>query len=155
MTLTSAAYVLIEGCYLVKQDSPIRANEEVDRAAHRVVVGKCSAYDLYLTRMLLHAQILRSPTSPTVVDTVLDTGAEVAAGVRQQLESDARRFSGLRLLDGRFMVIQQAMGTPRSRGAEAAAFLTQFVETMKSGAFVATALARHGIQGASVAPAAQ
>jgi polar amino acid transport system substrate-binding protein len=150
----SAAYVLIEGCYLVKQDSPIRANEEVDQSAHRVVVGKGSAYDLYLTRTLKHARILRSPTSPTVVDTFLQTGAEVAAGVRQQLESDARRFGGLRLLDGRFMVIQQAMGTPKRRGEEAAAFLAQFVEQMKASGFVCAALTRHGIDGASVAPPA-
>jgi polar amino acid transport system substrate-binding protein len=150
----SAAYVLIEGCYLVKEDSPIRANEEVDQAAHRVVVGKGSAYDLFLTRTLQHAEILRSPTSPTVVDTFMEAGAEVAAGVKQQLESDAQRFGGLRLLDGRFMVIQQAMGTPKSRGDEAAAFLARFVEQMKACGFVADALARHGIEGASVAPAA-
>lgn len=150
----SAAYVLIEGCYLVKQDSPIRANEEVDTAAHRVVVGKGSAYDLYLTRSLQHAQIVRSPTSPTVVDTFLETVADVAAGVKQQLEADAQRHGGLRLLDGRFMVIQQAMGTPKSCGAEAAAFLAAFVERMKASGFVADALARHGIEGASVAPAA-
>jgi len=150
----SAAYVLIEGCYLVKEDSPIRANEEVDRAGNRVVVGKGSAYDLYLTRTLEHAQILRSPTSPTVVDTFMELDADVAAGVRQQLEADARRIEGLRLLDGRFMVIQQAMGTPKSRGQEAAAFLGSFVERMKASGFVADALARHRIEGASVAPAA-
>jgi len=149
----SAAYVLIEGCYLVKEDAPIQANEDVDRAPHRVVVGKGSAYDLFLTRTLRHAQILRSPTSPTVVDTFLEAGAEVAAGVRQQLEADARRLGGLRLLDGRFMVIQQAMGTPKSRGDEAAAFLARFVEQMKASGFVADALARHRIEGASVAPA--
>lgn len=150
----SAAYVLIEGCYLVKQDSPLQANEEVDQAPHRVVVGKGSAYDLFLTRTLQHAQILRAPTSPTVVDTFLEAGAGVAAGVRQQLEADARRIGGLRLLDGRFMLIRQAMGTPTSRGAEAAAFLARFVEQMKASGFVADALARHRIEGASVAPAA-
>jgi polar amino acid transport system substrate-binding protein len=150
----SAAYVLIEGCYLVKDGSPIRANGDVDQTAHRVVVGTGSAYDLYLTRTLQHAQIVRSPTSPTVVDTFLELGADVAAGVKQQLEADARRFGGLRLLDGRFMVIQQAMGVPKSRGAEAAAFLAAFVEEMKASGFVADALARHGIEGASVAPAA-
>jgi polar amino acid transport system substrate-binding protein len=150
----SAAYVLIEGCYLVKADSPLRANEEVDQAAHRVVVGKGSAYDLFLTRSLQHAQILRSPTSPTVVDTFLELGAEVAAGVRQQLEADAQRFGGLRLLDGRFMVIQQAMGTPKSRGDAAADFLNRFVERMKASGFVAKALERHQVQGATVAPAA-
>jgi polar amino acid transport system substrate-binding protein len=150
----TAAYVLIEGCYLVKNDSPIRANEEVDQAAHRVVVGKGSAYDLYLTRTLQHAQIVRSPTSPTVVDTFLEHGAEVAAGVRQQLQADARRLGGLRLLDGRFMVIRQAMGTPKSRGDDAAVFLARFVEDMKTSGFIAAALERHRIDGASVAPAA-
>lgn len=151
----SAAYVLIEGYYLVRDDAPIRANDEVDQPGRRVVVGKGSAYDLYLSRTLERAQILRSPSSPTVVDTFIEQGAEVAAGVRQQLEADARRIGGLRLLDGRFMVIRQAMGIPKSRGSEAAAFLAQFVETMKTDGVVAAALARHGIEGASVAPAAQ
>jgi polar amino acid transport system substrate-binding protein len=151
----SAAYVLIEGCYLVHDDSPLRAIDEVDHPGQRVVVGKGSAYDLYLSRTLTHAQILRSPTSPTVVDTFLELGAEVAAGVKQQLEADARRIGGLRLLGGHFMVIRQAMGTPKSRGEEAAAFLAQFVERMKANGVVAAALARHRIEGASVAPAAQ
>ncbi|MFS2216424.1 ABC transporter substrate-binding protein [Telluria sp. Tellsp104] len=148
----TAPYVLIEGSYLVKADSPIRANEDVDRAAHRVVVGKGSAYDLFLTRELRQAQIVRAPSSPAVVPTFLEQGADVAAGVRQQLEADARARPGLRLLDGRFMVIRQAMGVPKSRGGQAAAILTQFVEEMKAGGFVADALKRHGIEGASVAP---
>jgi polar amino acid transport system substrate-binding protein len=131
----------------------LRANEEVDQAGHRLVVGKGSAYDLFLTRSLQHAQILRSPTSPTVVDTFLEQDAEVAAGVKQQLEADAQRIGGLRLLDGRFMVIEQAMGTPKSRGAAAADFLNQFVERMKASGFVG-ALARHQVKGATVAPAA-
>lgn len=150
----TAPYVLIEGFYLVKADSPVRSNDEVDQASNRVVVGKGSAYDLYLTRTLRNATILRAPTSPTVVETFLREGAEVAAGVRQQLEADARLTSGLRLLDERFMVIQQAMGTPKSRGSAAADFLGQFVEAMKATGFVAASLERHQIHGASVAPAA-
>lgn len=150
----TAPYVLIEGYYLVKFGSPVRANGDVDQEGNRVVVGKGSAYDLFLTRTLKRAQIVRSPTSPTVVETFLHEGAEVAAGVKQQLESDARQAGGLRLLDERFMVIQQAMGTPRSRGSEAAAFLAAFVEEMKASGFVADALVRHKINGASVAPAA-
>lgn len=153
----TAPYVLIEGCWLVPDASPIRSNDEVDRAGRTVMVGKGSAYDLYLTRELKRATILRSPTSPTsptVVDTFIEQRADVAAGVKQQLEADARRLGGLRLLDGRFMVIQQAMGTPKGRGEAAAACLADFVEQMKAGGVVAEALARHGIQGASVAPAA-
>ena len=148
----TALYVLIEGSYLVQAESPIRANEDVDRAAHRVVVGKGSAYDLFLTRALRQAQIVRAPSSPAVVPTFLEQGADVAAGVRQQLEADARGKPGLRLLDGRFMVIRQAMGVPKSRGEEAASYLAAFVEEMKANGFVADALRRHGIEGASVAP---
>lgn len=150
----TAPYVLIEGSYMVRQDSPIQSNDEVDRPGRRVTVGKGSAYDLYLSRELREAQIVRAPTSPTVVDVFVAQGLEVAAGVRQQLEGDAQRFPGLRLLPGRFMVIQQAMGTPKGRGPEAAALLRQYVEDMKASGFVAEALARHGIQGASVAPPA-
>jgi polar amino acid transport system substrate-binding protein len=146
------AYVLIEGSYLVREDSSLQANEEVDRAGHRIVVGKGSAYDLYLTRELKHAEIVRAPSSPTVVQTFLEQALDVAAGVRQQLEADAHQQAGLRLLPGRFMVIQQAMGLPKSRGSAAADVLRAFVEDMKATGFVADALARHGIQGASVAP---
>jgi polar amino acid transport system substrate-binding protein len=144
-------YVLIEGSYLVRDDSPIRTNDEVDRAGRRIVVGKGSAYDLYLTRAIRNAVLERAPTSPLVTDTFVREHADVAAGVRQQLEADARRLPGLRLLDGRFMVIEQAMGIAKNRGPAAAAFLGGFVEDMKAGGFVQASLARHRIDGATVA----
>ncbi|WP_213308309.1 ABC transporter substrate-binding protein [Paraburkholderia sacchari] len=150
----TAPYVLIEGFYLVRDDSPVRANADVDQPHNRVAVGKGSAYDLFLTRELKAAQIVRAPSSPAVVQTFLDQGLEVAAGVKQQLEADARKTPGLRLLDERFMVIRQAMGVAKQRGPRAAAVLGEFVEAMKASGFVAEALARHGIEGASVAPAA-
>ena len=147
------AYVLIEGSYMVRHGSPLQNNAEVDLAPNRVAVGQGSAYDLFLTRELQHAVIVRAPTSPAVVDAFLSQQLEVAAGVRQQLEADARRLPGLRVLPGRFMVIQQAMGLPKSRGPAAAAMLSRFVEDMKASGFMAQALARHGVAGASVAPA--
>lgn len=144
-------YVVIEGSYLVTEESPILSNEEVDQPGIRVVVGKGSAYDLFLTRSLKSAQILRSPTSPTVADTFMAEKAEVAAGVKQQLQQDAQRLSGLRLLPGRFMVINQAMGLPVRRSKSALACLSDFIEEMKSNGFVEEALRRHGIEGAAVA----
>lgn len=147
------AYVLIEGAYVVRQASPLHDREAVDRDGIRVTVGKGSAYDLYLTRELKHATITRAPTSPAVVDTFLSENSDVAAGVKQQLEADMARIPGLRMLPGSFMVIRQAMGNPKSRGAEASAALGAFVEEMKASGFVADALRRHGIQGAAVAPA--
>lgn len=146
-------YVLIEGAYLVRQDSPLQANEEVDRAGRTIVVGKGSAYDLFLTRELKHATLERAASSQAVVDHFLATHADVAAGVRQQLDMDKGRHAGLRILPGRFMQIRQAMGCSQGCGPAAARELSLFVERMKAVGFVAQALARHGIQGASVAPA--
>jgi polar amino acid transport system substrate-binding protein len=150
----TAPYVLIEGAYLVRQNSPLTDNAEVDRAGHTIMVGRGSAYDLYLTRALKNAQLAHAPTSPAVVDHFLMHNADIAAGVKQQLEADARRIGGLRLLPGRFMVIEQAMGVPAARGVAALDALKAYVEWAKSSGYVAAALARHRIEGAIVAPAA-
>ena len=149
----TAPYVIIEGAYLVPQNSPIRQNGEVDRAGIRVVVGAGSAYDLYLTRELKQASIVRATTSPAVVDTMVAQAVEVAAGVKQQLEADARRIPGVRLLDGRFMVINQAMAAPKGR-ADGVRYLAEFIEDMKASGFVADSLRRHRIEGAVIAPPA-
>ncbi len=150
---TTAPYVIIEGAYLVRNDSALQRNEQVDTAGTRVVVGRGSAYDLYLTRELKAAALVKAPTSPAVTDMFLAQNLEVAAGVKQQLEADARRVGGVRLLPGRFMVIEQAMAVPKGRQA-AQAWLSRFVEEMKSTDFVAQALRRHNIEGALVAPPA-
>ena len=150
--LQTPPYVVIEGAYLVKNDSPIRTNADVDRPGNRIVVGNASAYDLFLTRELKAAKMVKAPSSPAVTDTFLAQNIEVAAGVKQQLQADAKRLPGLRLLDGRFMLIQQAMGLPKGRD-DAARYVDAFVEEMKASGFVAEALARHGIEGAAVAPA--
>jgi len=147
-------YVVIEGAYLVPDVSPIRDNAEVDRAGVRVAVSTGSAYDLYLSRELKHASIVRAPTAKDVVAMFLAQRLEVAAGVRPMLEADAREISGLRLLPGRFMAINQAMGMPHGRAA-GARYLAAFVEEMKASGFVADALVRNRIVGASVAPAAR
>lgn len=145
-------YLLIEGCYLVRNDSPLTANEAVDQPGLRVVVGQGSAYDLYLSRELKAASIERAPSSPAVVEHFLATGADVAAGVKQQIADEAARIGGLRLLPGRFMQIRQAMGCPRSRGEAAAQALRDYIVRTKAAGTVAASLARHGVQGVSLAP---
>jgi polar amino acid transport system substrate-binding protein len=147
----TSAYVQIEGAYMVQSASPIKTNAEVDRAGHRIVVGINSAYDLYLSREIKAATLVRAPSSPAVLDMMAAQKLEVAAGVKQQLQMDAKRIPGMRLLDGRFMVINQAMGLPKGRDA-AHAYLSAYVEDMKASGFVAQALARHRIEGAAVAP---
>ena len=150
----TAAYVLIEGAYMVPEASPIRSNAEVDRGGVRVGVGAGSAYDLFLTRELKQAEIVRAPTSQGVMDLLDAKRIDVVAGVKQQLEADAKRVAGMHMLDGHFMVIQQAMATPKGRSI-GATYLATFVEEMKVSGFVASALQRHAIEGAAVAPPAK
>lgn len=150
----TGAYLLIEGAYLVRDDSPCQANEDVDRPGTTVVVGQGSAYDLFLSRELEHAGFVRVPGAAQVVETLRAGGADVAGGIRQVLVEVARRTPGLRVLPGRFMVIRQAMGLARARGPEAEAALRAFVEDVKASGFVAEAMARHAVAGATVAPAA-
>jgi polar amino acid transport system substrate-binding protein len=151
--LFTAPYVLIEGSYLVRDGSPLTDNAHVDRADHRVSVGRGSAYDLFLTRELSQAEIVRFAGAAPALAALRAGDVDVAAGIRQVLEGEAQRDRGLRVLPGRFMLIQQAMGVPASRGSEAQALLAAFVEEMKASGFVDEALARHRIKGAIVAPA--
>jgi polar amino acid transport system substrate-binding protein len=144
-------YVLIEGVYAVRADSPIKTLEQVDQPGVTVATSKGSAYDLFLTRELQRATIVRVATSQGVVQGFLDQHLSVASGIRQQLEKDAARVGGLKILEPHFMVIRQAMGVPKAKGDEAAAYLEVFVEEMKTSGFVAAALARHHISGAGVA----
>ena len=148
----TGAYVLIEGCYMVRRDSTLTDNSQVDQPGTRITVGKGSAYDLFLTRHLVRAQIERVANSQAVIPTFLDENHDVAAGVKQQLLADAIHHPDLRLLPGRFMVIEQAMGLPKSRGTAAAAALCEFVQRMKKSGHIALALIRHGVDGAELAP---
>jgi polar amino acid transport system substrate-binding protein len=147
----SAPYVLIEGAYLVRESSPIRALEEVDRQGVRIVAALKSAYDLYLSRALKQAAIVHAPTSQAVIDVFQREKADVAAGVKQQLQQFAAADPTLRLLPGRFMAIEQAMGIPKGRDA-GLSYVRAFVEEMKRSGFVAEALARSGQRDAAVAP---
>lgn len=152
--LFTAPYVLIEGSYLVPEASALTDNAQVDTKGNRISVGSGSAYDLFLTREIKAAEIVRLQGAGPALAALRTGEVEVAAGIRQMLEGEAQRAPGVRVLPGRFMVIQQAMGTPASRGSEAQALLAAFVEEMKASGFVADALKRHRIEGASVAPAA-
>jgi len=150
--LFTAPYVIIEGTYLVREASPFHTIEDFDKTGVRIAVAKGAAYDLFLTRALKHAKLVRHETSSGAMELFLDAGFEAAAGVRQPLIEFARTHSGLRVIDGTFVSIQQAMGTPKGRPA-AREFLQSYIEEMKRSGFVAAALERSGQRGAGVASA--
>ncbi len=147
----SAPYVQIEGWYLVRDGSPLRAPAEVDAPGIRVVAGKGSAYGLFLHRDLRQAAVVDVPTSEEVVDALLaDPTLDVAAGVLQQLQADVARRPGLRLLSGAFMTIRQAMTMANRHSAEAKACMEEFMREQRATGFVREALARHGMDGVTV-----
>jgi len=152
--LFTAPYVLIEGSYLVPVGSGLIENAQVDKAGTRMSVKSGSAYDLYLTRVLTAAELVRFDDVASSLAALRGGEVEVAAGIRQLMQAESERTPELRVLPGRFMVIEQAIGTPSSRGPDAQRELADFVEELKATGFVADALTRHNVTGASVAPPA-
>jgi polar amino acid transport system substrate-binding protein len=144
-------YVVIEGAYLVPSSSPLQTNEDVDRDGVRVAVARGSAYDLYLTRALKRAQLVREQSGPQALDMFLKDRLEAAAGVKQPIVLFAKDHPETRVIPGRFMVIEQAMGTPKGREASVR-YLREFIEEMKAAGFVAKALEKSGQTDAAVAP---
>ena len=123
------------------------------REGVRIAVSSKSAYDLYLTRTLKRAQLVRAPSPHASIELFVKDKLEAAAGVKQPLVELARSNPQVRVIDGRFMAIEQAMGTPIGR-ALGARYLREFVEEMKVSGFVARALERSGQRDATVAPPA-
>jgi polar amino acid transport system substrate-binding protein len=135
----------------VPEDSPVTTTADVDCDGVRVGVKAGSAYDLYLSRTIKHAQVVRGKEGVAVF---LEQHLEVAAGIRQPMEDFAAAHGAVRLLEPRFMEIQQAVGTARCRSDETIRLLREFVEELKSEGFIADALRRTGRSDATVAPPA-
>jgi polar amino acid transport system substrate-binding protein len=149
----TAAYLEIPATYLVPAGSPIRSVAEVDRAGVRIAVAEKSAFDLYLGRTVRQARLVRTQGLDGSFDLFVADKLDALAGLRPRLLLDVQRLPGARILDGQFTAVQQAVGTPRARQA-GAAYLRAFVEDVKASGLVAEAIARHGVQGVSVAPPA-
>ncbi len=144
----TAPYVIIEGVYIVPKDSALKTVADVDRPGVRIAVNKGSAYDLYLTRTLKHATLERGDDGIALFK---GGKLDVVGGVKQPMVEYAKSDPSVRVMDGRFMAIQQAMGTPKGRAA-AEPYLRAFVEEMKASGFVADALKRANQPDAAVAP---
>lgn len=140
----TAAHVEIEGTYLVPAGSPLKRIEDVDRDGVRIAVTANSAYDLFLSRELKHAQIVRAENTPKSMELMASERLDAVAAVRTALVAEAKRVPGARVLSGHFMTIPQAMGVPKGRPA-AARYVREFVEDVKASGFMASALERHGL----------
>ena len=147
----TAAYLEIPATYLVPAGSPIRAIADVDREGVRIAVSEKSAYDLYLTRTLKRASLVRVQGIPASYQRFVDEKLEALSGLKPQLTADAEKLPGSRVLDGQVTGVQQAIGTPKARGA-AAKYLSEFAEDVKTSGFVARAIEKNQVRGVKVAP---
>jgi polar amino acid transport system substrate-binding protein len=152
MTFT-APYLEIEATYLVPPGSPLNAVADVDRAEHRIAITAKSAYDLYLTRTLKHATLVREGNADAAFAVFVRDKLDALASLKPRLVADAHKLPGSRILDGRFTAVQQAACTPKGREA-AAQYLREFVEGVKASGLVAKLIEKNGVRGVSVAPAA-
>jgi len=149
----SPAYAEIEATYLVPADSPLASIADVDRPGVRIAIAARSAYDLWLSRHLRHAELVRSASLDASFEQFVAGRLDALAGLKPRLLQDLAKLPGARILDGRFTAAQQAVGTAQGNPA-GAAFLREFVEEAKASGLVARLIERHKVRGLSVAPPA-
>ncbi|HUF91470.1 MAG TPA: ABC transporter substrate-binding protein [Candidatus Limnocylindria bacterium] len=149
----TAAYLEIEATYLVAAASPLRAVAEVDRAGVRVAAPARANYELFLSRNLEHAQLVPAASANAAFDLLVTGKVDALSGLKQALIGYADTLPGSRMLDGRFMAVQQSIGVPKGRDA-GLEYLRGFVEEAKASGLVARAIERTGARGVSVAPKA-
>lgn len=147
----SDPYVEIEATYLVPAGSPLKALADVDRKGVRIAVTGRAAYGLWLDRNIKHADLVRSGTLDSAYEQFVADKLEALAGLKPRLLSDIKSLPGARILDGKFMAVQQAIGTARANAA-AAAYLQDFVTEAKASGFVHKLIEKHNVVGLSVAP---
>jgi polar amino acid transport system substrate-binding protein len=146
----SAPYLEVDSTYLVLTGSPLRTPPDIDRDGLRIAVSEKSAYDLFLTRELKRARLVRAPGPNASVDLFFAEKLDALAGIKPFLIEVAEKHAGTRLLEGRFAVVQQAVGLPKGREA-AAKYIAEFVEDIKTSGLVSKLLAKNGIRGVSPA----
>jgi polar amino acid transport system substrate-binding protein len=146
----TAAYVEIEATYLVPPSSPLQAIADVDRPGIRIAAPARSAYELYLSRTLQHAQLVREQGAENAFKRFVSDRLDALAGLRPRLVTDQDALPGSRLLEGRFTAVQQATGTPKGRPA-GARYLCTFIEDIKATGLVARTIAKHNVRGLTVA----
>lgn len=149
----TAAYCEIEATYMVPVGSPIKSIADVDKKGVRIAVSARSAYCLWLENNIKNATLVQVSGLDAAYDKFIADKFEVLAGLRPGLLKDMEKAPGMKILDGKFSAVQQAVGTPRKNSA-GAQFLAEFVEEAKKSGLVASFIAKHKVKGLSVAPPA-
>jgi polar amino acid transport system substrate-binding protein len=146
----TAAYCEIEATYLVPPGSPLKSIADVDKPGIRIAVPERSAYELYLSRTIKHAELVREKGSDNALKRLQSDKLDALAGLRPRLVTDHESYPGSRILEGRFTAVQQAAGTPKGRNA-GFQYLREFIEDIKASGLVAKTIEKNNIRGLTVA----
>ena len=144
----SPAMTEIAATYVVHKESQLQSVDQVDTFGVRIVAPEKAGYELYLTRTLRNATLVRSKNFSAAIDLFNEQDADALASLKPTLLESMGKLPDGRLLEGKFMTVNHGLGTPRERPA-AAQYLKAFVEEMNASGFIARSIARHGVQGLS------
>lgn len=141
------AYCEIEATFIVREGSALEDFRQIDQPSVRIATKKRAAYTLWLERHIQQAELVQFDSIDASYDGFMDRGIDVLAGLRPRLLDDVERDDSLKLLPGRFMAVQQAIGTPKDRGDEVLEFLRGFVDHAKTSGLIAALIEHHGMTG--------
>ena len=150
----TAAYLEIEATYLVPGASPLRTAADVDRDGIRVAAPARANYELFLSRNLARARLVSTQGADAAFDLSAAAKVDALAGLKEALLGLAGKLPGSRIVEGRFMGVQQSIAVPKGHDS-ALAYLRRVVEDVKASGLVARAIEKTGARGLSVAPPAR
>jgi len=148
--LFTPPYLEIDAGYLVPEGSSIHSVEEADADGVRIAIAVKSAYDLFLTRTLRRAKLVRAKGMEASLEVFSAERLDALAGIKPWLLGITEKLPGSHVLQDRFMGVQQCIGVPRGRES-AAAYLREFVDNVKASGFLAETIRRLGLRGVSIA----
>lgn len=147
----SPAYLEVDATYLVPPGSPLRTADDVDRDGVRIAIAARSVYEIYLLKHLKRAKLMNAPSTHAAYELFAASKLDALVGLRPRLVADAEMMPGSRVVDGRFMVVEQSIASPKGRDA-GAKYVREFIEDVKASGFVARSLEKNGVRGVAVAP---
>jgi polar amino acid transport system substrate-binding protein len=147
----TAQHLEVEFGYLIPGGSSISTMADVDRPGIRVAVQEKSGPDVFFSRTLKNAVMIRASSNPGALDALKSGRADVMASIKPILFEMSNQLLGSRVLDGRPGIDPHAMAMPKGRDL-GVAYARKFVEDAKSEGLVKAAIERVGIRGALVAP---
>lgn len=148
----SPAYLEVDATYLVPPGSPLHAAEDVDREGARIAIAARGVYEFFLKRHLKHAKLVSAPSTHAAFDLFVAEKLDALVGLRPRLVADAEMMPGSRVVNGRFMLVEQAVASPKGREA-GAQYIREFIEDAKASGLIARTIVNNQVRGVTVAPA--